>query len=271
MNQPIKVLNVSNDVSCKKFDLSKFDIKPNIIFDYITISDSDEIKRNFFDWQKNFNVIRFATTLGHIAYELIPSASVDNYQIKHVDVWENLSAQAMGQVSDKWFSHNIFVNFLKPFLLETKKIKKIQGAVMIIGDCGFLIPLIFIFSRMGFKKISVYDVDDLMNEADFFEKIRSIMGVTVDIVKPGKLTLLPAIYSFCIVHKPDYDPEDLREISYFNFLTPSPIILDMDGGGKGAFLFEEAVALGGEVIPDKEIWQNYNGYFIKKALSGFKF
>lgn len=257
----MKVLNVSNEKIFKKFELSDFDIKPDIEFFYETTTTKD-ITLKFKEWQKEFSIIRFVTPLGSLAFSLMPQSSVENYQVKHVDVWENLNGS--------WFSHNVFIDFFKPLLINSNKIKKIQGGVMIIGMNSFIVPLIFVLNKMGYKKISIYDIDDDVNEKEFYENIKTILGASVDIVKPGSLTLLPAIYSLCIVHKAKYDDEDLKEISYFNFLAPNPVVIDMDGDGNRSFLFDEVVALGGAVITDDYVWKAYNNYFISLCIRRFK-
>lgn len=256
-----KILHISLEDKSKSIERFESELPSNFEFSFLKIN-KDEIIDQFSDWQKKFDIIRFEANLGSLAYGLKAQSSVENYNLKYVDVWENYSGE--------WYSHNLLVEFFRPLLVNSGKIKKIQGGVMIIGQSDFMVPLIFVLCRMGYKRISIYDIDDNLDEMVLQNSIRTILGSVVDIVRPGTLTLLPAIYTLCIVHKSAYDAEDLKEISYFNFLSPSPVVLDLDWYGAEAFLFKELVALGGSVISHEDVWKSYNDFFIQKCKAQFK-
>ncbi|MBC7467539.1 MAG: hypothetical protein H7256_16230 [Bdellovibrio sp.] len=151
-----------------------------------------------------------------------------------------LVADALIKMGDIYQPINLIPDAIYATVTEKVPSLKIAEPAVIIGEYDFLLAMTHKLAQCGFLKIIIALADPAQGE-----KIRQIIshyifGVQVVTISLEELTQLDSSNGLLVINiDKQSDPEAYESITYFNFLTPNAVFVDMQSRTEDG-LVEEA-------------------------------
>lgn len=182
--------------------------------------------------QKDYDVIE----LGPGDFEkFIPHFKSLDYKISRL-----LVADALIKVGEIYQPINLVPDAVYATVTEKVPTLKIGEPAVIIGDHDFLLAMTHKLAQCGFLKIII-----ALEDVSVGEKIkqvinRYIFGVEIVTISLEELTQLESSNGLLVINlDKQKDPEAYESITYFNFLTPNAVFVDLQSRIENS-LVEEA-------------------------------
>jgi hypothetical protein len=140
-------------------------------------------------------------------------------------------------------------NFLFDGISETisseVRVLDFSGPILIIGANPEARAVVGALIRFGFSRFSIIDLEDQRTSPLVEDFRRNYFGVDFQIIRKDLFTQIPGVHSCAInVLKAPVESAIFESLSYFNFMKPEGIWLDLSMDPQMRELENEAVSLG---------------------------
>lgn len=148
-----------------------------------------------------------------------------------------------------WWPRNYLIEGISRSLsMDVKGLDTSQGA-FISGTTPDCRALVYVLSRLGFKKFSISDSDEDRGEAFCRELERYFFSIQFQFVPRHLITQLPAVHSVAAnTLTGGMDAGITSELIYLNFLSSGGVWLDLVPQNESKELKSEALNVGAKVI-----------------------
>lgn len=164
-----------------------------------------------------------------------------------------------------WPKNHLYEALPKYFTLYEMPIDP-GGGGMVLGGGGRGRTAVAALCRMGFKKVTLVDADEV-RAAEVVNSLRQhLWGATLEHQGPAMLTHMAGSYSVVINSLTPEEEDHLKaEISYFNFLISGGIYADLKGASDPA-LMEEAERVGARLIYGAQITSLAEAHWLRETF-----
>jgi hypothetical protein len=201
----------------------------------------------------------------HFRHPFIHVSSIENLPVTDLVSW--ISARdALQKIHNHWWPYNHLFHSIPKFFSLNQMAVDFKGGGLVLGSGGAGCTAMASLAHMGLKKITVMDTDDgrATQSAQVLKK--HFWGATIESQSHHALTYLPGSYSVVINALPPEKEARLKaEISYFNFLYPSGIYVDLKGISDPA-LMEEASRVGARLVYGTQITSMADAHWMKESF-----
>ncbi len=159
--------------------------------------------------------------------------------------------------------------FLFPALLETlvSDVGSVdtRAKALVVGLGRESRIVIGLLSQLGFRHIQIVLSEGLPQGSTDVQDLRqTYFGVTFEFLEPAALLLQPGHTSLvCNTLKTEESPAFVMDLSYFNFLRPNGIIIDLSYDESSNSFLEEGKAMGAKLVSTEKILRRYHQYWWK--------
>lgn len=201
----------------------------------------------------------------HFRHPFIHMESIAGLPVTDLVSWIR-ARDALQKIKGHWWPYNHLFHSLPKFFTLNQMSVDFRGGGLVLGSGGAGRIGMAALAHMGLKRITVIDADDdrAAEAAQMLKK--HFYGTALENQSHMALTYLPGSYSVVInALSPEEEARLKSEISYFNFLYPAGIYVDLKAVSDLA-LMEEASRVGAKLVYGAQITSMADAHWIKEAF-----
>tara|TARA_B100000749_G_scaffold280896_1_gene280668 strand:- start:38280 stop:39155 length:876 start_codon:yes stop_codon:yes gene_type:complete len=221
------------------------------------------LKEATLEAQNKFDYIRVHPNFGIDSLHLFAGIPSEMMTVGAMDAWIRADKK-------KWWPRNFYFKAFHGVISKQGSKINLNSEVLIIGTGAVAKAFLVGFVKLGFKKINI---SSTMDEAaqEFVESSKQFFfDVKLSYVPQSRLVTLPGVHGIMVNTTPiDKNSEMIEDLSYFNFLQKSGLVIDANLVPLDSLLLTEAISVGANIIPGYEFMSAADALWMQE-LSGKK-
>jgi shikimate 5-dehydrogenase len=180
------------------------------------------------------------------------------------------SADLLVKENNKWWPRSLMKESLVRQIGLRQEIS-IMEPVLIVGASDHSRAVIAALIHAGFSRVNVTDRFNERGEHLVSQLQKQFFSVKFDYTPQVSLTTLPGIYSLVVNAALEIDETELiSDLSYFNFLSPKGVVMDLDISRQDTQLISAARQVEATVIEGLDLCVDRDLLWVEKVWPGLK-